>query len=312
MTNSAFYFDLIECSTLILFDICHISGLVNATFQEESSVTFTSNISSEYQFASVSLDFRTRDTDAILLEASKDPDYISILIRNGELLITLHIGNGVEEICYDSKTMVSDALWHRVEIKMNAPTDMASQWTISLDNGHNMVLQGSAGSLSFLAEDTAIHLAKNYTGCLGPVSIGGFYLPFAEQLFPQQFIKKEQVSLELGCKGADVCGDTPCQHGGDCQDLFNSFSCTCAPGWEGVHCQLNIDDCKSNPCAHGLCYDLENDYGCNCSSGFTGKNCEINVDDCQQHRCLNGGSCVDWVNRYTCLCPVSYTGAYCE
>ncbi|KAG9477942.1 hypothetical protein GDO78_013110, partial [Eleutherodactylus coqui] len=286
--------------------------LVNATFKEESLVIFTSNISSEHHLASVSLDFRTRDTDAVLLEASKDLDYISIVIQNGQLLITLPSGNSVEGISFDSKTIISNGLWHRVEIMMKTSTDMAPQWTVSLDNGHNMALQGNTGSLSFLAEDTAITLAKNYTGCLGQVSIGGFYLPFADQLFSQQFIKKEQVSMELGCKGADVCGDGPCQHGGECQDLFNSFRCTCPAGWEGVHCELNIDDCKSSPCDHGFCYDLENDYWCNCSSGYTGKNCDINIDDCQHHHCLNGGSCLDGVNSYTCLCLASYTGAYCE
>ncbi|XP_056393841.1 protein crumbs homolog 1-like isoform X2 [Hyla sarda] len=286
--------------------------LVNATFKEESLVIFTSNVSSGHQLLSVSLDFRTRDTDAVLLEASKDMDFISIAILNSQLQITLHSGNSVEGIRFVSEMLVSDALWHRVEIMMNTPTAVAPQWTISLDNGRNMVLHGNADILSFLAEDTAIKLAKHYTGCLGQVSIGGLYLPFAEQFSPQHFIRKEQVSLELGCKGADVCGKTPCQHGGECQDLFNTFSCTCAAGWEGIYCELNIDECKSNPCAHGLCYDLENGYRCNCSTGYTGINCEVNVDDCQQHHCLHGGICVDGVNSYTCQCPPSYIGEYCE
>ncbi|XP_075691631.1 protein crumbs homolog 2 isoform X2 [Rhinoderma darwinii] len=288
--------------------------LVNATFKEDSSVIFTANVSSEHYFTSVfhlSLDFRTRDRDAVLLDAAKGLENILIFLQNGQLLITLYSGNSVEGVHFRSKTIVSDALWHRIEM-MDAPHDGPPQWTISLDNEHHVALQGNAGSLSFLAEDTVIKLAKNYTGCLGQVSVGGLYLPFADQSFPQQFIKKEQVSLELGCKGADVCGDLPCQHGGECQDLFNSFICTCATGWEGVHCHLNIDDCKSNPCVHGLCHDLENDYRCNCSSGYTGKTCEINVDDCQQHQCLNGGSCLDYVNNYICLCPASYTGSYCE
>ncbi|CAJ0968186.1 unnamed protein product [Ranitomeya imitator] len=285
--------------------------LVNATFKEESSVIFTSHNSSEFQVASVSLDFRTRDTDAVLLEASKDLDYISIFIQAGRLLITLHSGNSVEGIRFDSKITISDALWHRVQITMAVATDVSSQWIISLD-GHNMALQANGGSLNFLLADTAVNLAKNYTGCLGQVSIGDLYLPFADQSFPQHFIKTEVMSLELGCQGEDMCNRAPCQHGGQCQDLFNSFSCTCPSGWEGVHCELNIDDCKSKPCAHGSCYDLENGYRCDCSSGYTGENCEINVDDCQHHQCLHGGSCLDGVNSYTCRCPTNYVGAYCE
>ncbi|XP_044124952.1 protein crumbs homolog 2-like [Bufo gargarizans] len=285
--------------------------LVNATFKEESSVIFTSNISSGPQLEFISIDFKTRDTDAILLEATKDLDYISIIVQNGQLLITLQSGNSVDGIHFNTRMMVSDALWHRVEV-MKSFIDVVPRWTISLDNEQSTTLHGNAASLSFLVEDTAIILAKNYTGCLGQVSIRGLYLPFADQLFPQHFVKKEQVSLELGCKGADVCGDAPCQHGGKCQDLFDSFSCTCESGWEGVHCELNIDDCKSSPCVHGSCYDLENDFRCNCSSGYTGKNCEINVDDCEQHRCLNGGFCLDGVNSYKCVCPATFAGVYCE
>ncbi|XP_069842075.1 protein crumbs homolog 2 [Dendropsophus ebraccatus] len=287
--------------------------LVNATFKEDSSVIFTSNVSSGHHLTSVSLDFRTRDTEAVLLEASKDLGRISIIILDGRLQVIIHSGNSVEGIRFESQTQVCDALWHRVEILMQSPTDAAPQWTIRLDNEYSAVLQGNADILSFLAEDTAINLAKRYTGCLGQVSFGGLYLPFADQLSPQQFIKKEQASYELGCKGEDVCGDTTlCQHGGQCHDLFNTFSCTCASGWEGVYCELNIDDCKSNPCVHGLCHDLENGYRCNCSSGYTGKNCEVNVDDCQRHQCLHGGTCLDGVNSYTCLCPSSYIGEYCQ
>ncbi|XP_071981648.1 protein crumbs homolog 2 isoform X2 [Engystomops pustulosus] len=288
------------------------SCLVNATFKEESSVIFTSNISSKYQDASVILDFRTRDTDAVLLESSKDLDSLSIGIEKGRLSISLQNGNSVEGIRFDSKTIISDALWHSVKIIMKAPTDVAPQWTISLDNGESMSIPANAASLGFLAEDISIKLAKNYTGCLGQVSIGGLYLPFADQVSPQPFIKREQVSLELGCKGADVCSDTPCQHGGQCQDLFHAFRCACAAGWEGALCERNIDDCKSNPCAHGSCHDLVNDYRCDCLSGFTGKNCESNVDDCQQHLCLHGGICIDGVNSYTCQCPASYVGPFCE
>ncbi|XP_073446794.1 protein crumbs homolog 2 [Dendrobates tinctorius] len=285
--------------------------LVNATFKEESSVIFTSHNSSGFQVASVSLDFRTRDTEAVLLEASKDLDYISIFIQSGRLLITLQSGNSVEGIRFDSKTTISDALWHRVQITTTEATNEASEWIISLD-GRNIALQDNGGSLNFLLVDTAVNLAKNYTGCLGQVSIGDLYLPFADQSLPQHFIKPEVVSLELGCQGEDVCNHSPCQHGGQCQDLFNSFSCTCPSGWEGVHCELNIDDCKSKPCAHGSCYDLENSYRCECSSGYTGENCDINVDDCQHHQCLHGGSCLDGVNSYTCRCTSNYVGAYCE
>lgn len=39
----------------------------------------------------------------------------------------------------------------------------------------------------------------------------------------------------------------------------------------GVYCEINFDDCASNPCVHGACLDGVNRYSCVCSPGFTGK-----------------------------------------
>ena len=33
------------------------------------------------------------------------------------------------------------------------------------------------------------------------------------------------------------CASNPCQHGGTCNDQVNQYTCTCAPGYEGTHCQ---------------------------------------------------------------------------
>ncbi|XP_018413790.1 PREDICTED: protein crumbs homolog 2-like [Nanorana parkeri] len=284
--------------------------LVNATFEEQNSVVFTSNISSEINLTSV--DFRTRDRNAVLLRASKDLDHISIIIHEGRLHVSIQSGNSVERVSYKGEIMVSDALWHRVLVKMKYPTQVPPQWTIGFDNNESMTLLGSAGSLSFLTEGTPIVLAENYTGCLGQVSIGRFYIPFADRLFLQPFIRQSPDPLTLGCRGADVCSGAQCLHGGKCQDDFNSFSCACAEGWEGPRCEVNIDDCKSQPCAHGLCIDLEANYRCDCFPGYTGRNCDTNVDDCQHHRCLNRGTCLDGLNNYTCQCPTTYAGDYCQ
>lgn len=49
-------------------------------------------------------------------------------------------------------------------------------------------------------------------------------------------------------------------------------------------------------------------YRCTCADGFEGENCEINVDDCEDNDCENNSTCVDGINNYTCLCPPEYTG----
>lgn len=38
----------------------------------------------------------------------------------------------------------------------------------------------------------------------------------------------------------------------------------------GVNCEVDIDDCASNPCTFGVCRDGINRYDCVCQPGFTG------------------------------------------
>lgn len=39
----------------------------------------------------------------------------------------------------------------------------------------------------------------------------------------------------------------------------------------GTNCEINFDDCASNPCDYGICKDGINRYDCVCKPGFTGK-----------------------------------------
>lgn len=39
---------------------------------------------------------------------------------------------------------------------------------------------------------------------------------------------------------------------------------------QGVNCEMNFDDCASNPCDDGICRDGINRYDCICKPGFTG------------------------------------------
>lgn len=38
-------------------------------------------------------------------------------------------------------------------------------------------------------------------------------------------------------------------------------------------------------------------------AGFKGVHCELEVNECQSNPCVNNGQCVDKVNRFQCLCP---------
>lgn len=43
---------------------------------------------------------------------------------------------------------------------------------------------------------------------------------------------------------------------------------------------------------------------------FSGERCEININECASNPCLNGASCIDGEDAYSCHCQPGYTGLY--
>ncbi len=67
----------------------------------------------------------------------------------------------------------------------------------------------------------------------------------------------------------------------------------------GSSCEVQIDECQSQPCLHGgSCHDHINGFSCTCLAGFQGERCETNIDECSDQPCQNGALCVDEINRY--------------
>ncbi|XP_017600998.1 PREDICTED: protein crumbs homolog 2 isoform X1 [Corvus brachyrhynchos] len=289
--------------------------LANATFNSYAAIEFTTNTSVTRTLSSLHMDFRTRDEDAVLLRAVEEVDSLQVAIKNSSLLVDIRSGNSIEGVSFLSPQPVTDGAWHSISVSMEEPAALSSRWLLCLDGSVNVTLQGSAGNLDFLKNNVLVVLAENFTGCLGRVQIGGIFLAFpAHRPYPQpeQFQRASPGSVQLGCSGADVCASSPCLNAGTCEDLFNSFRCSCSTGWAGQRCEANIDDCQPSPCVHGDCVDAVADFQCECFRGFIGKRCDINVDDCVRHQCLNGATCIDGVYGYSCKCPPQYSGPRCE
>lgn len=96
--------------------------------------------------------------------------------------------------------------------------------------------------------------------------------------------------------------------------MVNNFSCSCIPGMTGRLCDVDIDDCVSQPCNHnGRCIDELGGFHCDCTStGYTGDYCQINIDECLTKQCENGAECIDKINDYLCNCFSGYKGKNCE
>ncbi|XP_033933810.1 delta-like protein C [Pseudochaenichthys georgianus] len=107
----------------------------------------------------------------------------------------------------------------------------------------------------------------------------------------------------------------PCQNEASCTNTGQgSYTCTCRPGFTGKNCEIETNECDSNPCKNGgSCTDLEDDYSCACPQGFYEKNCEIIAMTCADGPCFNGGTCVENVSDgYSCRCPTGFMGSNCE
>ena len=114
----------------------------------------------------------------------------------------------------------------------------------------------------------------------------------------------------------DECASQPCQNGGTCTDSSLSsesnataaksvaagvFLCSCAAGFSKSSCQVDIDECVSQPCQNGgTCsesggseIEASDAFACACVGGFNGSSCEIDVDECESEPCQNGGTCAD-------------------
>lgn len=63
------------------------------------------------------------------------------------------------------------------------------------------------------------------------------------------------------CELEDHCASGPCKNGAECTSKDDSYECTCAPGFTGITCSEDIEECKTTaPCVHGRCVNTHGSY----------------------------------------------------
>lgn len=107
-----------------------------------------------------------------------------------------------------------------------------------------------------------------------------------------------------------------CQNNALCQKLNGTSVCYCVPGFTGTRCQININECLSQPCRNNAtCIDGINAYRCQCPAHYQGAHCETQLTACDLSPCKNGAKClIDAPTRpleYRCICAPGYTGHDC-
>ena len=90
-----------------------------------------------------------------------------------------------------------------------------------------------------------------------------------------------------------------------CAETFQGSDCTqCVPGLTGPDCN-ETDHCSGVSCGdNGVCKNVVNSFQCMCDPGFTGMFCETNNDDCVGVDCTGNGQYRYRVYVCACVCAV--------
>ncbi|XP_035672714.1 von Willebrand factor D and EGF domain-containing protein-like isoform X2 [Branchiostoma floridae] len=136
---------------------------------------------------------------------------------------------------------------------------------------------------------------------------------------------EQNSTLVVNVMAADECGasstqsltvmarDCPCQNNGSCPSFAlespDNINCTCnGTGFTGQMCDVDVDECLSNPCDHGVCINTIGGFQCHCEQYYTGPLCDQETP-CFSYRCPDNGTCADIPGAIQCtICPEGSSG----
>lgn len=80
--------------------------------------------------------------------------------------------------------------------------------------------------------------------------------------------------------------------------------------FKGEFCEEDINECElSVPrCSHGICVNNHGGFQCYCMPGYTGEFCNVDFDECLSQPCKHNATCINKINNFECVCTPGYEG----
>ncbi|XP_051263598.1 von Willebrand factor D and EGF domain-containing protein isoform X1 [Dicentrarchus labrax] len=130
-----------------------------------------------------------------------------------------------------------------------------------------------------------------------------------------QFTATDDCNAETRASVQVSVRSCECLNGASCVTNVNlpagsgEYLCACLEGFKGERCEVDVDDCKPNPCRLGRCIDGPNSFSCICPPGMTGRTCREDIDECISRPCFPGVGCNNTLGSFVCgVCPQGYGG----
>lgn len=140
-------------------------------------------------------------------------------------------------------------------------------------------------------------------------TIEGVYMNFTFHATDECGAQSDPYTPVIEVKDCGCPHGEPCLPDPDYPRGLGHYICNCIAGYTGKHCEMELDECTSNPCVSGTCLDVVNGFQCVCGEGFTGYQCEQEIDECASNPCFLSIKCTDQVAGFSCgPCPDGYQG----